>query len=84
MSNSYTMVLARSVDALACTWIWRDYDIMISSMAGLELRKPTPKRWARILGGLLNRIQAGHCELSIAADIARAQAALAMLTAKVN
>lgn len=79
MNNSYGMVLARSVDILACSWIWRDYDITISSMAGLEMRKPKPKLWARILGGALNLLQNGHCEMAIAADKTRAQGALQTL-----
>jgi hypothetical protein len=67
-SNVYFLVILRGIDILACTWIWRDYDITISSMAGLELRKPTPARWARVLGGFLNWLQKNHCEMAIAAD----------------
>lgn len=81
MNNTYGMVLARSVDILACTWIWRAYDVTISSMAGLELRKPKPRLWARWIGGALNWLQTGHCESAIAADIGRAKAALAVLGA---
>lgn len=79
MNNTYFLVLARSVDILACSWIWRDYDITISSMCGLELRKPAPARWAKILGGALNWLQTGHCESAIAADITRCKAALGVL-----
>lgn len=78
-SNKYTMVLARAIDILACTIIWRDYDVTISSMAGLELRKASPRLWARVLGGLLNRLQTNHCEMAIAADTLRAFSALNIL-----
>ena len=81
-SNSYVMVLARTVDILLCGWIWRNYDITISSMTGLELRKTTPRQWAKILGGLLNWIQAGHCELAIIADATRLQQAAITLGVK--
>lgn len=75
-NNSYTMVIARTIDIMFCGWIWRNYDITISSMCGLELRKgAAAKRWAKILGGFLNKCEAGHCELAILADIARLQEA---------
>jgi hypothetical protein len=80
MNNSYGMVLARSIDILACSWIWRDYDVTISSMTGLELRKAAPRRWARVLGAVLDWIQKGHCELAIAADLARVNAAKEILS----
>lgn len=78
-NNSYGLVIARALDILACTWIWRDYDITISSMTGLELRKPAPARWARLLGWVLNNLQAGHCESAIVADRERCKAALEIL-----
>ena len=79
MNNTYTMVLARAVDIFACTLIWRDYDVTISSMCGLQLRTKTPALWARVLGGILNHLQANHCELAILADLQRAKATLTML-----
>jgi hypothetical protein len=79
MNNSYGMVIARAVDILFCSFIWRDYDITISSMCGLELRKPNPRWWAVLLGGALNKIQTGHCESAIIADRARCVAALVIL-----
>lgn len=80
--NAYVVVIARTIDILLCGWIWRDYDITISSMTGLELRKPSPARWARILGGFLNWIQTNHCELAIAADLNRCSQAIAILEQK--
>ena len=79
MNNTYAMVLARAVDILACTLIWRDYDVTISSMCGLQLRTATPALWARILGWTLNHLQANHCELAILADLQRAKTTLQML-----
>lgn len=78
-SNGYVIVLARTLDILLCGWIWRTYDITISSMTGLELRNNVPKKWAVILGWVLNHIQANHCELAIQADIERAMFALGKL-----
>lgn len=68
-------------DIFVCALIWRDADITISSMTGLELRKTTPRIWALVLGGALNRIQRGHCESAIIHDIGRAQTALRILCA---
>ena len=79
MSNTYFLVILRSVDILACSWIWRDYDITISSMCGLELRKAAPARWARWLGGVLNWLQKEHCEMAIASDMLRCMQALKVL-----
>jgi hypothetical protein len=80
-NNTYAFLLVRAVDVLGCAWIWRQVDVTISSMAGLELRNPQPKTWAKILGGALNWIQKGHCEMAIQGDIQRAQDALKLLGA---
>ena len=82
--NTYVLVLARSVDILLASWFWRDYDITISSMCGLELRKRAlgrpAKGWLCWLGGVLGKIQTDHCEQAIAADLLRAQQAQGILT----
>jgi hypothetical protein len=80
--NGYVGVLARTIDILLCGWIWREYGITISSKTGLALRRPSPPAWARVLGWVLNHIQANHCELAIAADTQRARTALVILEAK--
>ncbi len=82
--NTYAWVLARTIDILLCGWVWRDYDITISSMCGLELRRPLPAWWARVLGGALNFCFKGHCEKAIAADTQRATEALAILSGAVR
>lgn len=82
-NNTYVMVIARSLDVLLCSWVWRDYDITISSMCGLALRarvKAKPyAHWQAWLGTVLNRIQTGHCESAITADTQRASLALNVL-----
>lgn len=78
-SNVWAVVILRSLDVFWACVIWRDYDITISSYTGLELRKPKPQLWARVLGWVLNHIQKDHCEGAIAADIERARDALTIL-----
>jgi hypothetical protein len=78
-TNVWAVVILRALDVFFACCIWRDYDVTISAWTGLDLRKPTPQHWSRILGWILNRIQPNHCELAIAADIERAQAALIIL-----
>jgi hypothetical protein len=77
--NTYLFKSLLYVDMFLCALIWRDADITISSRTGLELRRAKPRVWARSLGWVLNHIQTGHCESAIRSDIARAQAALAIL-----
>jgi hypothetical protein len=83
-NNSYLFVLMRSLDMLTCSWLWRDYDITVSSMTGLALRKPSPPRWARLLGAFLNWLQTNHCEMAIACDILRCSQADAILTGRAD
>jgi hypothetical protein len=77
--NTYVFKSLLYLDMFLCALIWRDADVTISSMTGLELKRPKPRLWARLLGGALNRIQKDHCQKAIRSDIARAQAALAIL-----
>lgn len=81
-NKGYAVLIARTIDILCCAWVWRDYDVTISSMVGLELRKPAPRWWARWLGKFLNWIEKNHTELAILADIERARQALTILGAK--
>jgi hypothetical protein len=83
-NNSYGFVFLRAVDLFWASLVWRDYAVTISSMTGLELRKPAPKRWARILGWCLNHLQAGHCEAAIAADLTRAYLAIKILEGRMQ
>ncbi len=79
MSGSYIFKALIAIDMLASVLIFRDPDVTISALTGIELRKPNPKRWARILGWILNHLNANHTTNAIAHDIARANAALALL-----
>ena len=79
--GTWTYIVARSADVFTASVIWNEADVTVSSICGLELRAgskgdPTLQR----LGRFLNRLQKNHCELAIAADLARAQAAVKMLT----
>lgn len=82
-SNTYSHTLAIGVDMLTASIFWNDTDVCVSSLCGLQLRRVIAlqgSNWFLVqLGHLLNWIQADHCELSIAADIARANATLALL-----
>jgi hypothetical protein len=77
--NQYVFVLARGIDLLLACWIWRDYGITVSSWAGLAMRRPSPRLWARILSSVLDWLEPGHCAKAIEADIQRAQEALKIL-----
>lgn len=79
--GTWTYIVARAADVFTASVIWKRDDVTVSSLCGLELRAgtkgdPTMQR----LGRFLNRLQANHCELAIAADIARAQGAIKLLT----
>jgi hypothetical protein len=75
----YGYKLLIALDLFLCVLGWRDEDVTMSSEAGLEMRRPSPKWWARALYWLLDHVQKGHCEMAIQADIARARRAIAYL-----
>lgn len=78
-SNTFTGILAMSADIATASVCWKHEDVTVSSLAGLQLRKPGGIWSLRVLGRVLNRIQKNHCELAIASDIARAKRALVLL-----
>jgi hypothetical protein len=78
-NKGYVVLLARVFDIAISTFVWRDYDITISAQCGLEMRKPRPALWARLLNAFLNALEEGHCELAIACDRERAEQALRIL-----
>lgn len=78
-SGTYTHTLAIAADMGTASIFWNREDVTVSSLCGLELRKPAGNWFLRALGRLLNRVQANHCELAIAADRARAQSTIALL-----
>jgi hypothetical protein len=62
--------------------LWsRDFNITISSQCGLYWRRGNPPVFWSLLHRLLNTLQPGHCELAMAGDLARAQAAIKLLSA---
>lgn len=61
--------------------LWnRDFDITISSQCGLYWRKGNPPAFWHALHVCLNTLQAGHCEQALLGDLARAQAAIKLLS----
>lgn len=80
-SNTWTHTVAVAVDIFTASVFWNHEDVTVSSLCGLELRHgATGDRLLCTLGRFLNRIQANHCELAIAADRQRAEAALKLLS----
>lgn len=77
--KTYLFRVLLFLDMFAAALIFRDADVTISSMTGLELKKPEPARWAKLLGGLLNHLQPNHCEMAITDDVARAKQAITLL-----
>lgn len=61
--------------------LWdRDFDISISSTCALYRRKGNPPAFWHALHVCLNTLQAGHCEQALLGDLARAQAAIKLLS----
>lgn len=81
MNNGYVFKVLLYFDMFVGACIWRDSGVTISSYCGLELRKPAPRWWARVLGGALNWISPGHCSDAITHDIGRSHEALTILGA---
>jgi hypothetical protein len=79
MNNTWVFKVLIGLDMLGSAIIWRDADVTISSLTGLELRKPNARVWAKTLGWVLNHLEANHCEKAIKNDILRAQIALQLL-----
>jgi hypothetical protein len=73
----YKCLLA--LDLFAGAVLFRDYNVTISAQTGLRMRLAKPPLWARVLSSALDRVQAGHCEKAIHADIARAKGTIAYL-----
>lgn len=61
--------------------LWsRDFDITISSQCGLYWRKGNPPAFWYALHVVLNTLQKDHCEQALLGDLARAQAAIKLLS----
>ena len=69
MQQLYVFKFFLYLDRFIGACIWRESNITISSHCGLELRKPNPSWWARLIGHhFLNRFWPNHCELAIQYD----------------
>ena len=82
-SNVYIVVVARAIDIFFGTLFEREYGITISSYTRLEMLKPKPARWARILNAFLDFLEKNHCELARLCDIERADKAKAILQGQI-
>lgn len=80
-SNSYTHTLAIAVDMLTASVFWNTTDVTVSSLCGKALEKGQSKTMLGLLGRALNRLQAGHCQMAIKADLDRINKAKAILEA---
>jgi len=72
--NTWLVKVLLAADVFFCSIIWRDPNITISSMTGLERRKIAPRWWAKLMP-----LTKAHCEGAITHDIWRAQEALRRL-----
>ena len=84
LAHTYAFKVLLFFDMFLCALIWRDTGITISSMTGLALLRANPPRWARVLGWVLNTIEADHTTLAIAHDIERSQSALFILRGQIK
>lgn len=79
-SNTYSHTLAISVDVLTASVFWNVENVTVSSLAGIALRRGETTTFLARLGKVLNKIQTNHCELAVAADLARQASATTLLT----
>ena len=69
MNTTYVFKFLLSLDRFIGAVIWREANVTISSQCGLELRKPNPAWWAKLIGDkFLNRFWPNHCEMAIFYD----------------
>jgi hypothetical protein len=73
--SSYPGKVLLYIDVCVAGIIWGDSDVTISALTGLERKKPNPRLWCRLMP-----LTQAHCNGAIAHDIARAQAAIRLLT----
>lgn len=79
MNKTWVYKVLLAFDLFVCACIWRQDDVTISAEVGLAMQRAKPPLWAKVLNGILNRIQSGHPSMAIQADIDRAQAAIKYL-----
>lgn len=76
--TNYVHKVILYLDVFACAVLTRNPDMTLSARCGLYCRHDPPASWY-VLGKLLEVLQRGHLEMSIKADLERAQAAVKML-----
>jgi hypothetical protein len=77
--GTYVAKALLALDFFVCVLWTRDFDLTISSRCGLYWRHDPPLFWF-MLHEILNGLQKDHCESAIASDLARAQAAIKLLS----
>jgi hypothetical protein len=78
--HGWTETFALAVDLFTFSICRRQYGVTISSWCGWQLRKgKAGNKFGRLLGTVLNHLQAHHCELAIQHDVQRAHDALFFL-----
>ena len=77
--TNYVHKVMLYTDIFVCALVTRNPDMTLSARCGLYCRHDPPAFWY-LLGKVLEALQKGHLEMSIAADLARAQAAVKMLS----
>jgi hypothetical protein len=65
----YVFKFLLALDRFFGAIIFRKPNVTLSTMMGLELRRPHPRWWARLIGkNFLNRFWPNHCEGAIRYD----------------
>lgn len=78
--QTYVAKVLYAFDLFACALITRENGLSISAQCGLYWRRGNPPLFWHLLHLVLNAIQKDHCELAIRNDLARAQAAVKLLS----
>ena len=81
--KTYVAKVLLFLDIFFCALITRNPDMTLSARCALYCKHDPPLFWY-LLGKTLEALQRGHLEMAIAADIARAQQAIAILQGSVK
>lgn len=80
VGHGWAETFALAVDLFTFSIFRRQFGVTISSWCGWQLRKgKAGNKFGRLLGTVLNHLQANHCENAIFHDADRAKAALHFL-----
>ncbi|MDB6104026.1 MAG: hypothetical protein JWO52_4025 [Gammaproteobacteria bacterium] len=78
--KTYVAKALYAFDVFCCALITRENALSISAQCGLYWRHGNPPVFWSLLHRLLNAVQKDHCELAVKNDLARAQAAIRLLS----